>query len=96
MNEFENTTEMLPQNPPKQEDPYTDYAGQPAASSQCRYVPEPKKKKKLPWGLILVIALCCALVGGMVGAGSVLLVQSMQAEAAVPEVDPTYIMQGVR
>ena len=96
MNEFENTTEMLPQNPPKQEDPYTYYAGQPAASSQCRYVPEPKKKKKLPWGLILVIALCCALVGGMVGAGSVLLVQSMQAEAAVPEVDPTYIMQGVR
>ena len=96
MNEFENNTELLQQNTPRQEDPYTYYAGQPAAASQYRYIPEQKKKKKLPWGLLLMVALCCALVGGVVGAGSILLVQNMQAEATVPETDPSYIMQSVR
>ena len=99
MSEYENIPEVPPQNPPRQSDPYTYYAGQPAVPAEYRYVPAPKKKKKkLPWGVILVIALCCSLLGGAIGAGGVLFMQHLQAEEVeeVPEQDISYIMQGVR
>ena len=99
MSEYENIPEVPPQNTTLQSDPYTYYAGQPVVPSEYRYVPAPKKKKKkLPWGVILIVALCCSLLGGAIGAGGVLFMQHLQAEEAteVPEQDISYIMQGVR
>lgn len=99
MNEYENTSEFLSQNPPAQNDPYTYYAGQPAPSSEYRYIPQTRKqKKKQPWGLILIIALCCSLLGGAMGAGGVLFMQSLPAAEAeeVPETDVSYMMQSTR
>ena len=99
MSDYENIPEVPPQNAPNQSDPYTYYAGQRAVPVEYRYIPAPKKKKKkLPWGVILVIALCCSLLGGAMGAGGVLFFQHLQAEEVteVPEQDISYIMQGVR
>lgn len=45
MNEFENISELIPENGPNQKDPYTYYAGTPAEPSLPRYVPQYKKKK---------------------------------------------------
>ena len=47
--------------------------------------------------MVLVVVLCCLLSGAM-GVGGVLLVQHIQAEEAeeVPEVDVSYVLQGVR
>ena len=94
MREYETFPEMISDNPPIQEDPYTYYAGQPATTPVPRYVPKQKKKKQ-PWGLILVIALLCALLGGTAGAGGVLLMQHMQAEAP-SETEVSYMMQSLR
>ena len=94
MREYETIPEMISDNPPIQEDPYTYYAGQPATTPVPRYVPKQKKKKQ-PWGLILVIALLCALLGGTAGAGGVLLMQHMQAEAP-SETEVSYMMQSLR
>ena len=70
MSEYENIPEVPPQNTTHQSDPYTYYAGQPVVPAEYRYVPAPKKKKKkLPWGMILIVALCCSLLGGAIGAG---------------------------
>ena len=99
MSEFEHTSETLPQDPPAQADPYTYYAGQPTVPTEYRHVPQSKKKKKkLPWGLLLAVALCCSLLGGTIGAGAVLLAQNLQAEDAeeVTEPDISYLMQGIR
>ena len=99
MNEYENIPEFSDQNIPDRNDPYTYYAGQPAVRSEYRYVPQSKKKnKKAPWGLILVIALCCSLLGGVMGAGGVLFAQHLQAEETeeVPEQEISYMMQGLR
>ena len=109
MNEYENPN-SLPQEDARYEvisnpaatgkdDPYTYYAGTSAMPSEYRYIPEAKKKKKkLPWGMILVIALCCSLLGGAMGAGGVLLMQQLQPEEApeTPEQEVAYIMQGIR
>ena len=110
MEEYENPNE-IPQSgtqyqaqprisPACQNDPYTYYSGSPSAPSEYRYVPEPKtkkKKQKHTWVLVLVVALCCLLSGAM-GVGGVLLVQHLQAEEVeeVPEVDVSYVLQGVR
>ena len=99
MRDYENIPEVPPQNASNQNDPYTYYAGQRAVPAEYRYIPAPKKKKKkLPWGVILVIALCCSLLGGAMGAGGVLFFQHLQAEEVteVPEQDISYIIQGVR
>ena len=99
MNEYENIPEVPAQDLPKQADPYTYYAGQPAAPTEYRYVPQTKKKKKkFPWAAVLITALCCSLLGGTVGAGGILLMQRLQAEEAeaVPEQDVSYILKGVR
>ena len=109
MNEYENLNDLPPKdthyevisNPgnPNRQDPYTYYAGAADTPSEYRYIPERKKKeKKMPWGVILVVALCCALLGGVMGAGGVLFVQHLPAEAAeeVPEQDISHIIQGVR
>ena len=99
MSDYENIPEVPPQNTTHQSDPYTYYAGQPVVPAEYRYVPAPKKKKKkLPWGMILIVALCCSLLGGAIGAGGVLFMQHLQAEEVeeVPEQDISYIMQGVR
>ena len=109
MNEYENPNE-LPQrdahyevisNPRNatQDKNDTYYAGVPNATSEYRFVPEPKKKrKKMPWGAILIVALCCSVLGGAIGAGGALFVQNLQAETAeaVSQQDISYIMQGVR
>ena len=81
-----------------QNDPYTYYAGTPNTPSEYRYVPEPKKKKKQPWLLTIILVLCCSLLSGAMGVGGVLLMQHLQAEEApeIPEQDISYIMQGVR
>ena len=105
MEEYENPNERPDQVAPHesvdgQDDRYTYYSGMPVRSSEYRYVPEPpkkKKKRKHPWVMVLVVALCCLLSGAM-GVGGVLLVQHIQAEQAeeVPEVDVSYVLQGVR
>lgn len=65
MREFENVPERISGNPPKRNDPYTYYAGQPAMPSLPRYVPEyKKKKKKQPWVSVLVTGLLCSILGG--------------------------------
>ena len=94
MREYETIPEMISDNPPTQEDPYTYYAGHSATAPVPRYVPNQKKKKQ-PWGLILVIALSCALLGGAAGAGGVLLMQHMQAEKP-SETEVSYMMQSLR
>ena len=94
MREYETIPEMIFENPPDPKDPYTYYAGHPVTAPVPRYVPK-QKKKKLPWGLILVIALICALLGGAAGAGGVLLMQHMQAEEP-SETDVSYMMQSIR
>ena len=107
MNEYENPNE-LPQtdaryevisNPgkPNHDNPYTYYTRTPNTPSECRHVPE-VKKKKLPWVFILILALCCCLLSGALGVGGVLLMQRIQAEEAeeVQEQDISYIIQGVR
>ena len=109
MNEYENSNELPRDNAhyevvshpgnTGQDDTYTYYARTPSTPSEYRYVPEPKKKKKkFPWGVILIVALCCSLLGGAMGAGGVLFVQHFQAEEEeeVPEQDISYIMQGIR
>ena len=90
MRDYENIPEMISENPPDQRDPYTYYAGHSATAPVPRYVPKQKKKKQ-PWGLILVIALSCSLLGGAAGAGGVLLMQHMQAEKP-SETDVSYMM----
>lgn len=99
MSEYENIPEGSPQNMPDNHDPYTYYAGQPTTVTEYRSVPEPKKKKKkTSCGLVLIIALCCSVLGGAIGAGSVLLAQSLKAEEAqeASETDVSYIIQGLR
>ena len=49
MREYETIPEMISDNPPTQEDPYTYYAGHSATAPVPRYVPNQKKKKQ-PWG----------------------------------------------
>lgn len=68
--------EILSEPAPKQEDPYTYYAGNPAPSAY-RYMPEPKKKK-MPWGVLLITILCSSIIGGAMGVGGVLLMQGRQ------------------
>ena len=105
MEEYENPNDMPHQASPHecavdQNDRYTYYSGMPVRSSEYRYVPEPpkkKKKRKHTWMMVLVVVLCCLLSGAM-GVGGVLLAQQIQAEKAeeVPEVDVSYVLQGVR
>ena len=98
MNEYENSPEVSNQMR-NQNDPYTYYAGQPVAPTEYRYVaPAKKKKKKMPWGVILVTALCCSLLGGAMGAAGVLMAQRLQTEEAeeAPAQDVSYVLQGVR
>lgn len=84
------------ENPTPQNDAYTCYSGEPLPSSEYRYVAEAKKKQ--PVRLIPVIALCCSLLGGALGAGGVLFARHLQAEPAetVPEQNISYILQSIR
>ena len=96
MSEFENIPEMIPENPQNPNDPYTYYAGKPNTPNLPRYVPQyKKKKKKIPWGLILAVAMICALLGGTAGACGVLMIQELQTED-LPETDVSYMMQSIR
>ena len=99
MSEYENIPEISSQNTPNRSDPYTYYAGQPAVPAAYHYTPQPnRKKKKLPWGLILTVALCCSVLGGAIGAGCMLFAHPIQTDEAseVPEQNVSYIMQGIR
>ena len=96
MSEVENISELIPENPSKQNDPYTYYAGTPAEHYLPRYVPQYKKKKKKQlWASFLVIALVCALLGGAAGAWGVVLIQNLQTED-IPETKVSYLMQSIR
>ncbi len=101
MNEYENPNEVPDQtptetNPPVQKDPYTYYSGQPSVPTEHR--DPPKKKNKQPWVMALVIALCCSLLSGAIGAGGVLLAQHIQEEKVedLPEENVSNILQGIR
>ena len=85
------------ENPTPKTDAYTYYAGQGAVPSEYRCVPAPRKKKQ-PGFLIPVIALCCSLLGGAIGAGGVLFAQHLQSEnpEAAPEQNVSYVLQGLR
>lgn len=101
--EEENSEQEQPKVAPSQQgDPYTYYAGSPCDTPDAQYVPGPKKtRKKQPWVIIAVVALCCSLLSGAMGVGGVLLVQHLQAESE-PEVletteeNVTNLLQGIR
>lgn len=91
--------QRLPESP--KNDPYTYYSGNPVDAPVYRYRPQSRKKKQFPWGIILVIALCCSLIGGAAGAGGVLLVQSIQVKKAEAleqqeQDNVIHIIQGLR
>ncbi len=96
MNEYENPNEMPDQAAAGVNDPYTYYAGQPSVPTEHR--DPPKKKNKQPWVMALVIALCCSLLSGAIGAGGVLLAQHMQEEQAgdLPGENVSHMLQGIR
>ena len=99
MHEYENSYEGTQQPPVEQWGPRAEVTELPARPVEAGYVPKHlKKKKKLPWGLLVAVALCCALLGGAIGAGSVLLAQNLQEEEVeeVPEQEVSYILQGIR
>ena len=58
----------------------------------------PKKKKKPSWGRLVAVALVCAILGGIVGAGGVLLLQSDRggAEQAEASQNITQLFYGNR
>lgn len=96
MYEFKNFPELIPENPTNHNDLYADYEDTPAGLSLPRYIPQYKNKRnKLPWVLILVIALTCALLGGTAGAYGVLMIQNHQKED-IPLTDVSYMMQSIR
>ena len=96
MYEFDNFPELIPENPTNHNDLYADYEDTPAGLSLPRYIPQYKNKRnKLPWVLILVIALTCALLGGTAGAYGVLMIQNHQKED-IPLTDVSYMMQSIR
>ena len=85
-----------------------------AVPPQAEYIPpvpdysepapqKPKKQKKQRLGLkITALALCCSLLGGMLGAGGVLLLQQLTGEKTEDTAEPpeseemTAILQGIR
>ena len=96
MNQYDPIEEFTFQTPPEQREPYTYYTVPAAEPAEYRGVPRIRnKKKKMPWGALLIVALCCSVLGGLVGAGAVLYAQRLQAEEA-PTQDISYMMQGVR
>ena len=96
MNQYDPIEEFTFQTPPEQREPYTYYTVPAAEPAEYRGVPRIRnKKKKMPWGALLIVALCCSVLGGLVGAGGVLYAQRLQAEEA-PTQDISYMMQGVR
>ena len=99
MDTYENTPEVSSPDFPDQNDLYTFYARKPAAPAEYQYTPAPeKKRKKTPWGLLLIIALCCSLLGGIAGACGVLMAQRLQTEkqTEVQTQDISYVIRGVR
>ena len=76
------------------EDPYTYYSGQPTPEV-CPPKPE-KKRSCLP---VIAIALCCSLVGGLIGSGGVLLAQKLSPQEPVADTAPedvSHLLQGNR
>ena len=68
---------------------------------QYTQAPAPKQKKKRTWVLIVAVALCCSVLGSVLGAGGVLFVQKMQEEKMAEEAEPqqeniSHILQGQR
>ena len=96
MNEYENYNKATSEQPP-QNFGEPNYANTPDTGSEFRFIPEPKQKKQ-PWKRILALVLCCSLLSGAIGAGSVLLVQHFQAKDA-PQIQNTnvsHILLGTR
>jgi len=96
LNEYENYNKATSEQPP-QNFGEPNYANTPDTGSEFRFIPEPKQKKQ-PWKRILALVLCCSLLSGAIGAGSVLLVQHFQAKDA-PQIQNTnvsHILLGTR
>ena len=67
---------------PLTDDPYTYYSGQPFQEARP---PQPKPEKKRSWQPVIAVALCCSLVGGLIGSGGILLAQKFTAEEPVAD-----------
>jgi len=108
MNEYENRndTQKSPQQEPEQayspfqNNPYTYYAGY-SGGQPNENAPMPKPKKKRTWVKMLAVALCCSLLGGVIGAGGVLTLQNvLRAEPAEKAEEDTenlaHVLKGQR
>ena len=81
--------------------PQNEFQGQYTSSTPCTYhtghpstaepIPQsaPSRKEKKRWPGMVALALCCSILGGALGAGGVMLVQSRQEEVS-------HIIQGKR
>lgn len=58
--------------------------------------PAPKKAKKKGAGRIVALGLCCALIGGIVGAGGAVLGTHLLPDHAVPASGSTTVLEGQR
>ena len=95
---MEGTEEPQIPSRPASADPYTYYSGQP---TEAAYVPQPKtkperKRSRLP---VVALALCCSLVGGILGGSGVLLAQRFDSKEPVANVEPdntSHLLQGSR
>ena len=78
-------------------DPYTYYSGHPTEEP---VVPQPKPEKKRRFGRSMIaVALCCSLLGGIIGGGGVLLAQHLSAKEPVVVETPdnvSHLLQGTR
>jgi len=104
----------FPYEPMNSEQPVSQTPPADTAPSQTAYIPpihtypdpeplKPKKQKKQRLGLkITALALCCSLLGGLLGAGGVILFQQMNKDEPEETAQPpqtenvTAILQGIR
>ena len=69
------------------------------AESTYRYVPSPtpaKPKKGWTAGKVIALALCCSLVSGLVGAGSVIAYTSLNGNTPINGGNVTQMLEGLR
>ena len=98
MQEYEKPDIIWVENTPTPDpDPYTYYAGE---KTDAPVTPPPKPEKQRRSGAPFVaVALCCSLLGGIVGGGGVWLAQRLTAKEPVVETEPqdvSHLLQGVR